>query len=97
MAKAITSLGELPDASMQALDERRQDVQRAAQQADGQCPTLTEAANQVYNELTEIMTLILMSQERKSKTEHKGERSDYCELVWQIRKRFFCGWTWNNI
>ncbi|CAO3567945.1 unnamed protein product [Mortierella alpina] len=69
MAKAIALLGEVPDVSMQALNERRQDVQRVAQQADGQFPKLTEAANQVYNELTEIMTLILMSQERKTKAE----------------------------
>lgn len=69
MAKAITLLGEVPDVSMLALNERRQDVQRVAQQADGQFPKLTEAANQVYNELTEIMTLILMSQEGKSKAE----------------------------
>ncbi|KAF9932001.1 hypothetical protein BGZ67_004928 [Mortierella alpina] len=69
MARAITLLGEVPDVSMQALNERRQDVHRVAQQADGQFPKLTEAANQVYNELTEIMTLILMSQEGKSKTE----------------------------
>ena len=69
MAKAIALLGEVPDVSMQALNERRQDVQRVAQQADGQFPKLTEAANQVYNELTEIMTLILMSQERNTKAE----------------------------
>ncbi|KAF9964172.1 hypothetical protein BGZ70_006819 [Mortierella alpina] len=69
MAKAIALLGEVPDVSMQALNERRQDVQRVAQQADGQFMKLTEAANQVYNELTEIMTLILMSQERKTKAE----------------------------
>ncbi|KAF9556675.1 hypothetical protein EC968_008095 [Mortierella alpina] len=69
MAKAIAALGEVPDVSMQTLNERRKDVQRVVQQADGQFPKLTESANQVYNELTEIMTLILMSQEGKSKTE----------------------------